>query len=362
MPHIHFTASRWVRIASVAAFAFVLGAHPARASSDPPGGLGFVTIGNPGNAPYPGGPSGERAGIGQVDYEFRMGRSEVTTAQWLDFVNAVDTFDPGLARDMLEPNFWGGRYVGGAPGSGRWELSTLPNAETLAVGGMSWRSAAMYCNWLHNDRAPTLEAISRGAYDTSTFTINPDGTYNDQRTRSPEAKYWLPSEDEWTKGAYYSPDRYGVGAGGWWTFPNQSETAPVTGLPGTPGAETSADLADVFLWLDIPLGAYPETQSYYGLIDITGGAREWMETASGDTGRDRRTDGSWIGAGAGAAEFYDVAWRISGSISANHGHPLVGFRLASSVPAPPITLVLGLSIASAFRSRRKRGLSGGCHG
>jgi formylglycine-generating enzyme required for sulfatase activity len=347
MPKIHPLMNRRVRIGAAAILAAVLAPNTAQASSDPPGGLGFVTIGNPGNAPYPGGPSGQRAGVGQVNYEFRMGRTEVTTAQWLDFVNAVDTFNPVLARDTLEPTLWGAHYVGGAPGSGRWILDPQQQAAMTAVGGMSWRSAAMYCNWLHNDQAATPEAISSGAYDASTFTTNPDGSFNDQLTRSPGAKFWIPSEDEWMKAAHYDPNRDGLG--GWWEFPYQSDSVPVSGLPGMHGAQTSSDLDNPVHWFDIPLGAYPDAMSAYGLLDVSGGSSEWNETATGASRRDRRTDGSWVGGEPGAAELYDVAWRTASSASNINGHPFVGLRIAGAIPTPSTILIVVLSTLSLVR-------------
>lgn len=332
-------------------FIAIAGTQRADLPSDPPGGLGFVTIGDAGNVPYPGGPSGQRAGVGRVDYEFRMGRTEVTTAQWLDFVNAVDTFNPVLARDTLEPVLWGAHYQGGAPGS-RWTLDGLPQSPMTAVGGITWRSAAMYCNWLHNDRAATQEAITSGAYDASTFTTNADGSFNDQLTRSPGARYWIPSENEWLKASHYDPNHSGLGLGGWWTYPYQSESPPVTGLPGTPGAQTSADFeSSPFIWYEIPLGAYSESMTAYGLIDVSGGAQEWTEQ-TGLSHTDRRTEGSWIGRGMGAAEFFNVAWRSSGSGRPGVRYSSVSFRVAATVPEPcGVSLLL---LASILCQRRYR--------
>ncbi len=54
-------------------------------------GIEFVTIGSPGNAAWPGnGTIGDRAiGRGSVGYEYKIGRFEVTTNQWVDFFNAA---------------------------------------------------------------------------------------------------------------------------------------------------------------------------------------------------------------------------------------------------------------------------------
>jgi len=69
------------------------------------------------------------------------------------------------------------------------------------VGDISWRVAAMYCNWLHNDKRNDRAAFLNGAYDVSTFgylydlnKVNLDGS-----------------------------------TGGWWKY---SITQPANGPPG----------------------------------------------------------------------------------------------------------------------------------
>ncbi|MFN7022419.1 MAG: hypothetical protein ACK4WH_13975, partial [Phycisphaerales bacterium] len=59
----------------------------ARADIDPVSGIDFVRIGAVGNAPWPGNgqPVDRAVGRGGVDYEYSIGRFEVTTAQWVEF-------------------------------------------------------------------------------------------------------------------------------------------------------------------------------------------------------------------------------------------------------------------------------------
>ncbi len=126
-------------------------------------GFDFVPIGAVGNPAYSGpDPTGYMTGHGGVGYEYRIGRTEVTTAQWLGFVNTFTMReDPSIGLEFL-PLRWGAtqdlNYQG--PGS-RWMLQDdLPMAEMLPVVGISWRRAAQFCNWLHNGRSEDITSLA----------------------------------------------------------------------------------------------------------------------------------------------------------------------------------------------------------
>ena len=40
------------------------------------------------------------------------------------------------------------------------------------------------------------------------------------------ARYWIPTENEWYKAAYYDPSKGGVGVPGYWNYPTRSDTVP----------------------------------------------------------------------------------------------------------------------------------------
>ncbi|MCC6322471.1 MAG: SUMF1/EgtB/PvdO family nonheme iron enzyme [Phycisphaerales bacterium] len=232
-----------------------------RADIDPLSGVDFVTITHAGNAPWMGdGTLDDRAiGRGSVGYEYRIGRFEVTTAQWVEFFNAA--FDrPATDRipHVTAPRFWGGIEVSpSTPGGRRW---IAPGANgMLPTGNISWRTAAIYCNWLCNGKATNRDAFLTGAYDVSTFgyVFN---TFTDQQVRTPGAPYFIPTWDEWLKAVHFDPDRFGDGQPGWWTGPDSTNTIPVGGPPGT----GDANHRNFPGWQAVPLGAYPQTQSPWG--------------------------------------------------------------------------------------------------
>lgn len=352
---------------------------PAAAQVDPNSGIDFVTIGAPGNRAWAGdGTGGDRAiGRGSVAYEYRIGRFEVTTAQWVEFFNAA--FDrPAGDRlpHLIPPTFWGAAPTAATvPGGQRWRVPA--GNEMRAVGNIDWRMAAMYCNWLHNDKSTTREAFLSGAYEVSTFGYTgPRGdTFTDQLARSPGARYFIPTWDEWLKAAYYDPNkqrRDGSGElGEYWLYPNATDTPLGWGPPGSrvrfdsgtgqwvpdlngvlAQANASWDESDFpgFSPFSVPLGAYAVT-SPWGLYDVAGGTREWMESVldlGDESPRFRIVDGSaWATSGAGdsirgrGGEFPSVSTFER------------GFRIASLVPAPGLVPLLALSLGVLIRRRRE---------
>jgi len=184
------------------------------AQVDPNSGIDFVHIGAVGNAPWTGnGTAGDQAiGRGGVNYPYNIGRFEVTTAQWVDFFNAAYDRPPSDALpNLLPPTYWGA--VGTTPhtpGGQRWAVP--PGHEMYPVGNISWRMAAMYCNWLCNNKSTDRSAFLNGAYDVSTFGYS-GNSITDQPTHTPGARYWIPTLDEWIKAAHYDPQPLRPGSG-----------------------------------------------------------------------------------------------------------------------------------------------------
>src|SRR5579862_2644532 len=94
---------------SFAAVALAITAQ-ARADIDPLSGIDFVQIGAAGNAPWAGnGTAGDQAiGHGQVNYDYSIGKYEVTTSQWVDFFNAAFDRPPSDQLPyLIPPTHWG---------------------------------------------------------------------------------------------------------------------------------------------------------------------------------------------------------------------------------------------------------------
>jgi formylglycine-generating enzyme required for sulfatase activity len=331
------------------------------ALAQPENGTSFVTIGSPGNAPWPGnGTVGDQAiGRGAVGYSYRMGQYEVTTSQWVNFFNAAyDRPQSDWLPNLTPPTFWGAvATTPHTPGGMRW---TVPAGnEMLPVGNISWRMAAMYCNWMCNGAIaddPNRSVFLNGAYDASTFHYVGNG-FADQPTHNPGAQYWIPTWDEWLKAAHYDPNKNGPGQGGWWVYSNGTNSplvgAPPPSLGGNGQANFGFTISGGVHFNSIPLGAYLTT-SPSGLFDMAGGTTEWTEDiiTLNDGTMSRRYDGSeWgspPGVGISDAIFADAGDEFPSISSYNFG-----FRIASAVPgAPGLAAFFGFAALAARRRRQ----------
>lgn len=315
----------------------LLAASMVIAQAPPDYGFTWSTITHPGNPAYPGDPNPPPdtvqdlvIGRGSVNYEYRIATNELSIANWTEFVNTfavqgdfpIELWgQPAFTRStplniVTDPTY-------GGPGR-RYRYDEW-RANNPLFGGIRWRDAALFCNWLHNGKTSDPTGLWGGAYDTSTW--DSDGPpYTDALTHEPDAQFWIPTQDEWMKAAFWDPAK--PDRDGWWRYLNSSDLPPTPGLPGEPGATTSAGLTTGpnFNPQDIALGAYLDALSPWGLLDTASGNREWLEEPfyPGDL-RDRGTYGAWAGNDPERA----YITRIGGSASGN-----VTLRLASAVPSP----------------------------
>jgi formylglycine-generating enzyme required for sulfatase activity len=313
-----------------------------------PSGIDFVTIGAIGNRGYDGpDPNGLATGRGRVDYEYRIGRFEVTAGQWVEFMNAA------LSRP--DPIPWV-EIPGEWPGGQTAPFSVHPSRAMQPVGGVTWRTSAIFTNWLHNNKGFDRSAFMSGAYDVSTFGYDDNGVFTDQHTRSPGARYWIPSLDEWMKAAYYDPDRPHPtgGVGAWWLYANGRDTRPVYGMPPSMGGTGEANagfIAPGEAQFDVPLGAYTGITSPWGLFDTAGATAEYTESVYFSTTtqfRFRQFDGS---AWATPTGTLDGAFGFSTIEPSVHDYAF-GFRIAAAVPAPSAALVVAAGVCATHRRRR----------
>jgi len=358
----------------LAVIAGLAAAWPTLAQVDPASGIDFVTVGAVSNPAWPGMlPIDATAGRGSVAYEYRIGRYEVTTAQWAEFFNAAfdrppSDFIPWLPSPNQINMRWGATStVPNTPGGQRW---TVPAGnEMRGASNISWRTAAIYCNWLHNGKGTNREAFLSGAYDVSTFGNVGNGFFSDQLVRSPGAQYYIPNYDEWVKASHYDPNRVNQDGtiGGWWRYSDMSDDPLVYGPPGSviDGvlAQANAWTPDVFQDVNpfiVPLGSY-ETRTPWGLIDAAGMTSEWLEDAfveASGLGSARYYDGSAWRFGPGSGIGRDSATGRGGGSPASVSFEF-GLRIAAVIPSPSTgALVAGALLGCTLQRRRsscKRG-------
>lgn len=231
--------------------------------------------------------------LGAVDYPYRIMRTEVTVEQYFEFVNAYWPYFDGHVWDSeLTGSFIFPLNPDPGPGEDPEYIVVSPHFWDVAAN-MSWRSAARYCNWLHNGKVSEAWAFESGVYDTSTWGFDRDGNPTDQVGHSPGARVWIATADEWIKASYYDPDRYGAGKGGYWLYPDGGDGALQPGWWWEDGAETNAGVDFI---VDnpsryAPVGMYPHVTSPWGLLDVSGCDSEWLEDLFSNGYRGRK--GSW---------------------------------------------------------------------
>ncbi|MCC7388060.1 MAG: hypothetical protein IT431_04745 [Phycisphaerales bacterium] len=309
-------------------------------------GFDWVTVGDPGNRDTlpeesPWRPSQR---IGGVDYEYRIARNKLTTYDYLEFVRA---YAPHYEGQINDRNFLGHWLTATPDGFGGWSFDTARGTEGFAAS-LTWEMAARYCNWLHNGKADEKAAFENGAYDTSTFYYA-DGRYQHQAEHNPDARFWLPTIDEYAKAAYWDPDKNG-GEGGYWRNPDGGDEQLLAALPED-GGETIGDLYydDGYFFGAWDMNQYPGVRSPWGLVDISGTLPDWLEAYSNSTTGSRKLGGSLA---------HDIFYSSTDRIDVWDGgspnnSPWGGLRLVTTVPSPGgIVPLCAVALCIMRRERR----------
>jgi sugar lactone lactonase YvrE len=229
-------------------------------------GIDFVTIGNPGN-------SNDTTGYGGVPYTYRIGKYTISQ-------NQIDA----ATRNGLQ-NVTAGAWSGDQP-----------------AGNISWYEAAAYVNWLNISQGyrPAYNlTFTNGAWSMALWPTSPDTNGNFAWTlggtnlfRNGLCHYFLPSENEWYKAAYYDPNKNG-GTGGYWLYPTGSDSAPT---PVTSGNSAGTAVYQLPPYHNYDIGPASVFQSgglsFYGTMGQSGNVFQWEESAwDGDNNNEEKVRG-----------------------------------------------------------------------
>ncbi|MGA2031411.1 MAG: SUMF1/EgtB/PvdO family nonheme iron enzyme [Thermoguttaceae bacterium] len=307
--------------------------------------MAMVTVGDPGNA-------ADTTGYGGVGYTYQMGKYDVTAAQYAAFLNAVaTTSDPyGLYNSAMATDTSYGCGISQTLSSDTYSYATTRNG-SFPVNYVSWGDAARLCNWLQNGQPNEPEG--NGTTETGAYTLNGDTTNLMTETRNAGATYFIPTENEWYKSAYY---KGGSTNAGYWTYPTQSNTAPINTLPDTGnhanfydfGGTGNGTYTDPANYLTA-VGAFSASPGPYGTFDQGGEVWQWNEADVNGSSRGLR-GGSFIG----LSDYLGSSSRIGGNPPDEDS--ALGFRVVSSAASPEpggITMLLAGALAfGIWRLRR----------
>jgi len=237
----------------------------------------FVDVLNVGNSPDP----LTGSVFGSVDHAYSIATTEVTNAQYTEFLNAIADSDP---NDVWNTTMTTEISRSGTDGS--YTYAVEPGFGSQPVRIVSFFDAARFVNWLENGQPTGPQGA--GTTETGTYTIG-DGT---NETRADDATFLLPSEDEWYKAAYHQPAALGGDADSYWLYPTQENSQPTVENPA--GGDNSANFGGS-LGDTTNVGAFTGTTSFYGGFDFGGNAFEWTEGLSGDGTQRVIRGGTWNG-------------------------------------------------------------------
>ncbi len=263
----------------------------------------FVTIGNAGNAD-------DTTGYGGVSYEYKISSTEVSIAEFQAYRTATSTTG--------NEDYWndGTRTVGtGAPAS-----------------YVSLYEAMKYCNYL------TTGNINSGYYSTSDggATYQANASAHDTYAAANGITYFVPTEDEWYKAAYYTGSGYSDYANG-----DDVGTDPTHGTSSGWNYYNGTYVVGSpnYVWASGYGG-----QEQNGTTDMMGNVWEWMEDPAGVL----------RGGSCNASESLLRSSYRDGTGPSNEGI-YVGFRPVEVVPEPATAGMLAISglLIAAYRRIRK---------
>ena len=277
-----------------------------------------VTVGDIGNV-------ADTTGYGAVNYQYSIGRYEVTNAQYAAFLNAKAATDAYGLYSMGMAGDFGGITRSGSSGS--YTYSTVGGRENWAVSWVSFWDAARFSNWLQNGQG-------NGDTETGTYTLTASGITNNTVTRNPGSTWAIASEDEWYKAAYY---KGGGLAAGYWLYPTQSNSIT------TADANYGSAVGTI-----TPVGSYA-LSSFYGAFDMAGNVWEMNEAIIGGSDRGLRGGSFYL---IGGDDDLRAGYR-NGSNPSYEGN-YFGFRV-SQIPGPSSIALLAIAGLGARGRRRGAG-------
>lgn len=320
----------------------------------------LVTVGDPGNA-------ADANGHGDVPYEYRLGKYEVTIGQYTTFLNAVAKADPNNLYNVNMATDLSIAGIARADSPGSYTYSAIgpfgdvqipqASAANRPITYVNWFDAARFANWMSNGQPTGAQGpttTENGAYDLTSWLSGPVPAINATNPNTGAMPlYRIPTLNEWYKAGYYKGG--GVSAG-WWAYATQSDTRPGSTIGS--GANRANYNDGVFsvtqLAVEDPnqnyltnVGAFSGSPSAYGTFDQWGSV---VETAPHGNSNGEPLPSEQIG--MNFTKITSYAYEPTQELS------YLGFRLAAPVAVPEpstyATALAGLACGGYSMWRRRK--------
>ena len=296
------------------------------------------------------------SGYGAVATSFQIMKYEFTNQLYAEFLNSVDangTNPNSVYNTNMGSNARGGiSFTFGAASGSKYAVRSYMGDKP--VNYVSWFDAARVSNWYQNG------ATSSSSTETGAYTLVGGQTSGTAPGVNPGATFYIPTEDQWYKAAYY---KGGSTNAGYWDYATQSDTAPTAVTSGSTGIGSAgstgnfANYNSAASWNDqtgnVTTVGTNGGASAYGAFDMSGNVREWNDLTG--------AAGSSRGLRGGAFDFPASSMSSSSRSTFDPSNENVrGFRLAAPAAVPePSTCAMALAGLACggytmFRRRRVR--------
>jgi formylglycine-generating enzyme required for sulfatase activity len=272
--------------------------------------MSMVTVGNVGNAAD----TNTGSVYGAVSYSYQIGAYDVTGSQYTAFLNAVGSTDTyGLYNTFMGTDTQVAQ-ISRSGSSGTYTYAVMNSTGNRPITYVSWFDCARFSNWMSNGQGA-------GSTETGAYTLLNGQTTGNAVAANPGAAFYIPTENEWYKAAYYSPNYGGTGVGGYYAFATQSSTDPGTTIGSNPNQANYNNA----IGRATDVGSFSGSGSFYGTFDQSGNVWQWNDL-DGTTGSSRGLrGGDWYI----NSSYVSSSYRYNGVPSGEFDN--IGFRLASPV-------------------------------
>lgn len=255
----------------------------------------YVRVGDEGNRG-----DKENKFFGRVNYKYLIAKTELSNESYCRFLNAVAReADPYGLYDM---NMATGACSGilRTKTSEGFKYSCKEGWDNRPVVYVNYYDICRFANWMHYgcphtgkcELGTTEGTASQGAYNTTDFEevrAGKKAPYKEFGERNVGAKFWIPSENEWYKAAYYDPEM--VGNRKYHDYPTRTSDAP-TQEQANYMVDNHFAVGEPFYVA--PVDSFENAPSYYGTLQQGGNVWEWIEDWQyGIVGSRGLRGGSW---------------------------------------------------------------------